>query len=85
MDLNNQCKLKVCMCEHLDLSALSAIVGNGAQNPDDVTVIPVVTTFSAVVRTMDRFGISYLEGAAIVSAALQDVWHNLRKRCFERC
>ncbi|GBN24546.1 hypothetical protein AVEN_228050-1, partial [Araneus ventricosus] len=35
--------------------------------------IPVVTKVLAAVRTLDRFGISDREGAAIVSAALQDV------------
>ncbi|GBM77510.1 hypothetical protein AVEN_234710-1 [Araneus ventricosus] len=37
------------------------------------TVTPVVTKFSAVARTLDRFGISDRGGAAIVSAELQDV------------
>ncbi|GBL80449.1 hypothetical protein AVEN_128498-1, partial [Araneus ventricosus] len=37
------------------------------------TVTPVVTTVLAAVRTLDRFGISDPAGAAIVSAALQDV------------
>ncbi|GBM69364.1 hypothetical protein AVEN_272182-1 [Araneus ventricosus] len=36
------------------------------------TVTPVVTKVLAAVRTLDRFGISDLSGAAIVSAALQD-------------
>ncbi|GBO26733.1 hypothetical protein AVEN_217042-1 [Araneus ventricosus] len=58
MDLNNECKLKVCMCEHLDLSARSAIVESGAQNSGDVTVTPVVARFSAAVRTLELFGIS---------------------------
>ncbi|GBM01625.1 hypothetical protein AVEN_60034-1 [Araneus ventricosus] len=31
MDLNNECKLKGRMCEHLDLSAPSAIAESGAQ------------------------------------------------------
>ncbi|GBO07535.1 hypothetical protein AVEN_105756-1 [Araneus ventricosus] len=37
------------------------------------TVTPVVTKVLAAVRTLDRFGISDRTGAAIVSAALQDV------------
>ncbi|GBL67496.1 hypothetical protein AVEN_217829-1 [Araneus ventricosus] len=37
------------------------------------TVTPVVTKVLAAVRTLDRFGISDRAGAAIVSAALQDV------------
>ncbi|GBM88709.1 hypothetical protein AVEN_204005-1 [Araneus ventricosus] len=37
------------------------------------TVTPVVTKFSAAARTLDPFGISDRAGAAIVSAALQDV------------
>ncbi|GBN47966.1 hypothetical protein AVEN_84124-1 [Araneus ventricosus] len=37
------------------------------------TVTPVVTKVLAAVRTLDRFGISDPAGAAIVSAALQDV------------
>ncbi|GBM61625.1 hypothetical protein AVEN_122244-1 [Araneus ventricosus] len=36
-------------------------------------VTPAVTKVSAVSRTLDQFGISYRAGAAIVSAALQDV------------
>ncbi|GBM52098.1 hypothetical protein AVEN_235876-1 [Araneus ventricosus] len=36
-------------------------------------VTPVVTKVLAAVRTLDRFGISDRAGAAIVSAALQDV------------
>ncbi|GBM87170.1 hypothetical protein AVEN_30245-1, partial [Araneus ventricosus] len=36
-------------------------------------VKPVVTKVLAAVRTLDRFGISEQAGAAIVSAALQDV------------
>ncbi|GBM20110.1 hypothetical protein AVEN_268426-1 [Araneus ventricosus] len=36
-------------------------------------VTPVVTEVLAAVRTLDRFGISDRAGAAIVSAALQDV------------
>ncbi|GBM36907.1 hypothetical protein AVEN_14893-1 [Araneus ventricosus] len=36
-------------------------------------VTPVVTRVLAAVRTLDRFGISDRTGAAIVSAALQDV------------
>ncbi|GBM53353.1 hypothetical protein AVEN_165030-1 [Araneus ventricosus] len=35
--------------------------------------LPVVTKVLAAVRTLDRFGISDRAGAAIVSAALQDV------------
>ncbi|GBO17326.1 hypothetical protein AVEN_1-1 [Araneus ventricosus] len=73
MDLNNECKLKVCMCEHLDLSARSAIVESGAQNSGDVTVTPAVARFSAAVRTLELFGISDRAGAAIVSAALRYV------------
>ncbi|GBN76003.1 hypothetical protein AVEN_136305-1 [Araneus ventricosus] len=61
------------ICEHLDLSAPSAIVESGAQWADDVTVTLVVKKFSAVARTLDRFGISNQAGAAIMSAALQDV------------
>ncbi|GBM70882.1 hypothetical protein AVEN_28451-1 [Araneus ventricosus] len=37
------------------------------------TITPVVTKVLAAVRTLDRFGISDRAGAAIVSAALQDV------------
>ncbi|GBN88056.1 hypothetical protein AVEN_258603-1 [Araneus ventricosus] len=37
------------------------------------TVTPVVTKVLVAVRTLDRFGISDGAGAAIVSAALQDV------------
>ncbi|GBM13509.1 hypothetical protein AVEN_82781-1 [Araneus ventricosus] len=37
------------------------------------TVTPVATKVLAAVRTLDRFGISDRAGAAIVSAALQDV------------
>ncbi|GBN37508.1 hypothetical protein AVEN_252639-1 [Araneus ventricosus] len=73
MDLNNECKLKGRMCEHLDQSAPSANIESGAQNTDDVTVTPVVTEFATVARTLDRFGISNRAGAAILSAALQDV------------
>ncbi|GBL89051.1 hypothetical protein AVEN_255193-1 [Araneus ventricosus] len=73
MDLSNECKLKERMCEHLDLSAPSAIIESGAQNTDDVTVKPVATKLSAVARTLDRFSISDRAGAAIVSAALQYV------------
>ncbi|GBO08272.1 hypothetical protein AVEN_263177-1 [Araneus ventricosus] len=43
----------------------------GKQAPDEVT--PVVTKVLAAVRTLDRFGISDRAGAAVVSAALQDV------------
>ncbi|GBM17638.1 hypothetical protein AVEN_202807-1 [Araneus ventricosus] len=41
-----------------------------------LTVTPVVTNVLAAVRTLDRFGISSRAGAAIVSAALQDVGIN---------
>ncbi|GBM38120.1 hypothetical protein AVEN_40990-1, partial [Araneus ventricosus] len=37
------------------------------------TVTPVVAKVLAAVRTLDRFGISNREGAAIVLAALQDM------------
>ncbi|GBN22548.1 hypothetical protein AVEN_268178-1 [Araneus ventricosus] len=37
------------------------------------TVTPVLTKVLAAVRTLDRFSISDRSGAAIVSAALQDV------------
>ncbi|GBM52342.1 hypothetical protein AVEN_229571-1 [Araneus ventricosus] len=36
-------------------------------------ITPIVTKVLAAVRTLDRFGISDQAGAAIVSAALQDV------------
>ncbi|GBM15091.1 hypothetical protein AVEN_113398-1 [Araneus ventricosus] len=61
-------------CDHLDLSAPSAIIERGAQNADDVTVTPVVTKFSSVARALDLFGISDRVGAAIVSAVVQDVF-----------
>ncbi|GBM05433.1 hypothetical protein AVEN_94735-1 [Araneus ventricosus] len=61
------------MCELHGLSARSAIIESRAQNSGDVTVTPKVTKFSAVIRTLDQFGISDRAGAAIVSAALQDV------------
>ncbi|GBM12758.1 hypothetical protein AVEN_270154-1 [Araneus ventricosus] len=74
MDLNNECKMKKRTCDHLDLSAPSAIIERGAQNADDVTVTPVVTKFSSVARALDLFGISDRVGAAIVSAVVQDVF-----------
>lgn len=70
MDFNNGCKWKHRICERTDFSA-AVIVESGSQNTEDVT--PVVTKFPAVARTLDRFGVSDRAGAAIVSAALQDV------------
>ncbi|GBN74152.1 hypothetical protein AVEN_249883-1 [Araneus ventricosus] len=51
----------VCWNRHLQLNVYEA------------EFIPVVTKVLAAVRTLDRFGISDRAGAAIVSAALQDV------------
>ncbi|GBM43471.1 hypothetical protein AVEN_9432-1 [Araneus ventricosus] len=81
MDLNNECRLKGHMCENLDLSAPSAIVESGAQNADDVTVTPVVTKFSAVSRTLDRFGISDRAGAATYQLRFK-IWALSRKAMF---
>lgn len=57
--------------EHTVFSASSDIVESETQQIESLT--PEVTTFPAVARTLDRFGVSDRAGAAIVSATLQDV------------
>ncbi|GBO16724.1 hypothetical protein AVEN_257468-1 [Araneus ventricosus] len=73
MDLNNECKLK-----ELCASILTYLHHQLSLKAESKTLTAsqshlTVTKFSAVAKTLDRFGFSDRAGAAIVSAALQDV------------
>lgn len=71
MNMNNRCKLKRRMGEHIDFCASSAIIESGY--PKRWRRHSCSDEFLAVAKTLHRFGISDRTGAAIVSEALQNV------------
>lgn len=82
LNFRKKCKLKQSIGDYNEFSGSSFITESGAQSTDDIIIIPVVSKFLGVTKTLDRFCFSERQALSLCQLRFK-MWalsHNITYR-----